>query len=69
MSFSILAMNISILLDVTQCNPLNDVRRLLTTANVNPSSPILVTLMTEALRSFETPVLVNATYAGRQHSS
>jgi hypothetical protein len=32
-------------------------RRLLVTANVVPSSPILDTLMMEALRSFETSVL------------
>jgi hypothetical protein len=35
--------------------------RLLVTANVVPSSPILVTLMKEALRSSETPVLTRAT--------
>jgi hypothetical protein len=33
------------------------VLRLLITANVVPSSPILVTLMTEAIRSSETSVL------------
>jgi hypothetical protein len=32
-------------------------RTLLVTASVVPSSPILVTLMKEALNSFETPVL------------
>jgi hypothetical protein len=37
------------------------VRRLLVTANVVPSSPILVTLMKEALRSSETSVLTRAT--------
>jgi hypothetical protein len=37
------------------------VRRLLVTANVAPSSPILVTLMMEALRSSETSVLTGAT--------
>jgi hypothetical protein len=37
------------------------VRRLLVTANVVPSSPILVTLMVEALRSSETSVLTRAT--------
>jgi hypothetical protein len=37
------------------------VRRLLLTASVVPSSPILVTLMTEALNSSETPVLTRAT--------
>jgi hypothetical protein len=36
-------------------------RRLLVTANVVPSSPILVTLMKEALRSSETSVLTKAT--------
>jgi hypothetical protein len=34
---------------------------LLVTANVVPSSPILVTLMMEAIRSFETSVLIRAT--------
>jgi hypothetical protein len=37
------------------------VRRLLVTANVNPSSPILVTLRMEALSSSETSVLTIAT--------
>jgi hypothetical protein len=37
------------------------VRRLLVTANVVPSSPILVTLMMEALLSSETSVLTRAT--------
>jgi hypothetical protein len=36
-------------------------RRLLVTANVVPSSPFLVTLMMEALRSSETSVLTKAT--------
>jgi hypothetical protein len=39
----------------------SSVRRLLVTASVVPSSPILVTLMTEALRSSETSVLTRAT--------
>jgi hypothetical protein len=39
---------------------LRSVRRLLVTANI-PSSPILVTLMMEALRSFETSVLTRGT--------
>jgi hypothetical protein len=39
---------------------IGSVRRLLVTANVVPSSPILVTLMMEALRS-ETSVLTRAT--------
>jgi hypothetical protein len=37
------------------------VRLLLVTASVVPSSPILVTLMKEALRSSETSVLIRAT--------
>jgi hypothetical protein len=40
---------------------LRSVRRLLVTANVVPSSPILVTLMMEALCSSETSVLTRAT--------
>jgi hypothetical protein len=40
---------------------LRSVRRLLVTANVVPSSPILVTLMKEALSSSETSVLTRAT--------
>jgi hypothetical protein len=39
----------------------SSVRWLLVTANVVPSSPILVTLMMEALRSSETSVLTRAT--------
>jgi hypothetical protein len=40
---------------------LRSVRRLLVTASVVPSSPILVTLMKEALGSSETSVLTRAT--------
>jgi xanthine/uracil permease len=40
---------------------LRSMRRLLVTANVVPSSPILVTLMNEALGSSETSVLTRAT--------
>jgi hypothetical protein len=40
---------------------LRSVGRLLITANVVPSSPILVTLMMEALRSSESSVLTRAT--------
>jgi hypothetical protein len=40
---------------------LRSVRRLLVTANVVPISPILVTLMKEALSSSETSVLTRAT--------
>jgi hypothetical protein len=39
----------------------NRLRRLLVTADVVPSSPILVTLMMEALGSSETSVLTRAT--------
>jgi hypothetical protein len=38
------------------------VRRLLVTANVVPSSPILVPLMMKAIRSSETSVLTRATW-------
>jgi hypothetical protein len=40
---------------------LRSVRQLTVTANVVPSSPILVTLMKEALRSYDTSVLTRAT--------
>jgi hypothetical protein len=40
---------------------LRSVRRLLVTASVVPSSPILVTLLKEALSSSETSVLTRAT--------
>jgi hypothetical protein len=46
--------------DVMSCG-LRSVRRLLVTASVVPSSPILVTLMKEALGSSETSVLTRAT--------
>jgi hypothetical protein len=42
-------------------NAARSVRRSLVTANVVPSSPILVTLMIEALPSFETLVLTRVT--------
>jgi hypothetical protein len=41
---------------------LRSVRRLLVTAGVVPSSPILVSLMKEALSSSETSVLTRATW-------
>jgi hypothetical protein len=41
--------------------PFDTVRRLLVTASVVPSSPILVTLIMEALGSSETSVLTRAT--------
>jgi hypothetical protein len=48
--------------DVTPCGSCNiDVRRLLVTASVVPGSPILVTLMKEALSFSETSVLTRAT--------
>jgi hypothetical protein len=54
--------------DVTPCGSCKDhllflrsVRRLLVTASVVPSSPILVTLMKEELSSSETSVLTRAT--------
>jgi hypothetical protein len=40
---------------------LRSVRRLLVTASVVPSAPILVTLMKEALSSSETSILTRAT--------
>jgi sensor histidine kinase YesM len=43
------------------CRGDGSVRRLLVTASIVPSSPILVTLMKEALSSFETSVLTTAT--------
>jgi hypothetical protein len=42
--------------------PSGTLRRLLVTASVVPSSPILVTLMNEALSSSETSVLTRATW-------
>jgi hypothetical protein len=48
-------------LAVTSSRLLRSVRRLLVRASVFPSSPILVTLMKEALRSTETSVLTRAT--------
>jgi hypothetical protein len=41
---------------------LRNMQRLLVTANVVPSAPILVTLMMEALRSSETSVLTRVTW-------
>jgi hypothetical protein len=48
-------------LGTTLAVTLHSVRRLLLTANVHPSSPILVTLMMEALRSSDTSVPPRAT--------
>jgi hypothetical protein len=47
--------------DVTPCGISSSVRRLLVEASVVPSSPILVTLMKEALDSSVTSVLTRAT--------
>jgi hypothetical protein len=41
---------------------ISSVHRLLVTASVVPSSPILVTLMTDALSSSETSILTRATW-------
>jgi hypothetical protein len=48
--------------------PNRSVRRLLVTANI-PSSPILVTLMMEALSYSETSVVTRAKHPRRRHSS
>jgi hypothetical protein len=48
-------------LTVTSNRFLRSVRRLLVTASGVPSSPLLVTLMKEALRSSETSVLTRST--------
>jgi hypothetical protein len=42
-------------------NSIRSVRRLLVTANVVPSAPVLVNLMMEALRSSETSVFTRDT--------
>jgi hypothetical protein len=66
--FTALSMKNGVFWDVTPCGSfknrrvfLHSVRRLLVTANVVPSSPILVTLMKEALSSSESSVLTRAT--------
>jgi hypothetical protein len=51
----------SSIINVTRIGELRSVRRLLLTANVVPSSPILVTLMMEALGSSKTSVLTKTT--------
>jgi hypothetical protein len=45
-----------------RCVLLHSMHRLLVMANIVPSSPILVTLMKEALSSSETSVLTRATW-------
>jgi hypothetical protein len=59
----------SVLWDITPCGScknhlvfLRSVRRLLVTANVSPRSPILVTLMMDAIYFFETSTLRGATH-------
>jgi hypothetical protein len=56
-------MNRAVFWDITSCGLvfLRSVRRLLVTANVIPTSPIIVTLMMEALGSSDTSVLTRAT--------
>jgi hypothetical protein len=49
---------IAVFWDVTRCG---SVRRFLVTTNVVPSSPILIILMKEALRFYETLLLARAT--------
>jgi hypothetical protein len=56
--FTAVTMKNGVFWDVTPCDTL---RRLLVTASVIPSSPILVTRMKEALSSSETSVLTRAT--------
>jgi hypothetical protein len=61
--FMAITMKNTVFWDATPCGSYKNRRviRLLVTANVVPSSPILVTLMMEALRSSETSVLTRAT--------
>jgi hypothetical protein len=61
--FTAVTMKNGVFWDVTLCGCvfLCSVRQLLVTASVVPSSPILVTLMKEALSSSETSVLTGAT--------
>jgi hypothetical protein len=53
---------IAYIIRVTRIVFLRSVRRLLVTASFVPSSPILITLMMEALRSSETSILTKATW-------
>jgi hypothetical protein len=56
----VVTMKNGVVWDVTSCGSCKN-RRLLVTASVVPSSPILVSLMKEALSSSETLVLTRAT--------
>jgi hypothetical protein len=59
--FTAVTMKNGVFWDVTPCIFLRSVRRLLVAACVVPSSPILVTMMKEALGSSGTSVLTRAT--------
>jgi hypothetical protein len=59
--FTAVTMKNGVFWDVTNLVFLRSVRRLLVTASVVPISPILVTLLKEALSSSETSVLTRAT--------
>jgi hypothetical protein len=70
--FTVVTMKNAVFWDVTSCGScknrrtmyiifLRSVLRLLVTSNVVPSSPILITLLIEELRSSETSVLTTAT--------
>jgi hypothetical protein len=62
--FKAVPMKNAAFLDVTLCGSCKNqcyLRRLPVTANVVPSAPILVTLMTEAISSSETSVLTRTT--------
>jgi hypothetical protein len=61
MAAQLLASRVVLSSTAVTSNQLRSVRRLLVTASVVPSSPILVTLMKEALDSSETSVLKKAT--------
>jgi hypothetical protein len=58
-----MGVSLEVNVEKTKCNLvfIRSVHRLLVTANVVPSSPILITLMMEAPGSFETSVLTRAT--------
>jgi hypothetical protein len=61
--FTAVTMKNAVFWDVAQCSSCKNrrsVRRLLVTANIVPSSPILVILILEALGSSETSILTRA---------